>query len=362
MKNFLLVLILLLFVNTGYCAEIKRYVCTASTAGGDGTTSATTGANRAYASLKECMNANEQDLTDNGGDTFVVEITGDCSTADTTVVTIHNYTTSATCYINIYTTSTARHKGKWSDSYYRLVRQSWYQDSNCFTIANNYVRIDGLQLKRIVTTGNYGNLGAIFNFGYAGYATIKNCIGYIDDQYSNNYNFITGLANVCYLYNNICIDYRGGHVAHENMTGLTLYAYNNTYINVGRAHNNSYYGQGVYKNEICQSSSGGACYNGGEKTTCLTNDTTGSTGLTGITLTYKDSANLDYHLSVSDTSAMNVGTDLTSDATIPISDDIDGETRPTGANTWDVGADEYVNPIQLNLILNNSIFNNVQLN
>jgi hypothetical protein len=49
----------------------------------------------------------------------------------------------------------------------------------------------------------------------------------------------------------------------------------------------------------------------------------------------------DLHLEPSGHNALNNGTDLSGSFT----DDIDGETRPTGANTWDIGADEYVPPL-----------------
>ncbi|MFX1269789.1 MAG: hypothetical protein ACFFAK_17655, partial [Promethearchaeota archaeon] len=49
----------------------------------------------------------------------------------------------------------------------------------------------------------------------------------------------------------------------------------------------------------------------------------------------------DLHLEPSGHSALDTGTDLSASFT----DDIDGETRPTGANSWDIGADEYVAPL-----------------
>ena len=45
----------------------------------------------------------------------------------------------------------------------------------------------------------------------------------------------------------------------------------------------------------------------------------------------------DLHLEPSGHNAFNNGIDLSTSFT----DDIDGQTRPTGANTWDIGADEY---------------------
>jgi hypothetical protein len=49
----------------------------------------------------------------------------------------------------------------------------------------------------------------------------------------------------------------------------------------------------------------------------------------------------DLHLESSGHNARNNGVDLSASFT----DDIDGETRPTGPNTWDIGADEYMPPL-----------------
>jgi hypothetical protein len=49
------------------------------------------------------------------------------------------------------------------------------------------------------------------------------------------------------------------------------------------------------------------------------------------------SPGFDLHLESSGHNALNFGVDLSSSFT----NDIDDETRPTGANTWDIGADEY---------------------
>src|SRR3990167_10661052 len=98
-----LALLLLLIPNVVWGAtQLKK---TVKPSGGD------------YTSLEACMNANEQDLVA-ADKYFDVEIDGTWSSADTTAVTIENYTTDATHYINIYTTATARHLGAWSTNYY----------------------------------------------------------------------------------------------------------------------------------------------------------------------------------------------------------------------------------------------------
>ncbi|MCK5178485.1 MAG: DUF2341 domain-containing protein, partial [Candidatus Omnitrophica bacterium] len=55
---------------------------------------------------------------------------------------------------------------------------------------------------------------------------------------------------------------------------------------------------------------------------------------------FVDEANDDFHLASNDTGAKDLGTDLTSDANLAFSDDIDGDTRPVTPGTWDIGADE----------------------
>jgi len=99
-----------------------------------------------YTSLEACMNANEQNLVA-ADKYFDVEISGSWSSADTMVVAIHNYTTDATRYINIYTTGSARHAGKWnvSSTYYRLVPTTTTQDADVM-LSVDFIKIDGIQV------------------------------------------------------------------------------------------------------------------------------------------------------------------------------------------------------------------------
>lgn len=79
-------------------ATITRFVNPASAAGGDGTTSSTSGANRAYSSANE-WEANEQTDLVADGDVHVVNCAG--STADTTRVLISGWTTGASNFITV---------------------------------------------------------------------------------------------------------------------------------------------------------------------------------------------------------------------------------------------------------------------
>jgi len=105
-----------------------------------------------YTSLEACMNANEQDLVSNDK-YFDVEIDGDwTAAADSSAVTIHNYTTDATRYINIYTTAAARHDGKWCATAYRLEMDTRVINSD--SVSN--IGLSGVQAVKTGTgTGNY---------------------------------------------------------------------------------------------------------------------------------------------------------------------------------------------------------------
>lgn len=59
------------------------------------------------------------------------------------------------------------------------------------------------------------------------------------------------------------------------------------------------------------------------------------------TVTFEDEAGDDFHLDSTDTGAVDYGTDLSGDANLAFTDDIDGNTR---SGTWDVGADEIIAP------------------
>jgi hypothetical protein len=100
-----------------------------------------------YTTLEACMNANEQDLTGDGW--FTVEIDGTWSSADTSAVTIHNYTTTSSDYINIYTTAAARHDGKYDTGAYRIEVNAAGQ---AIDVVSGYVTITGIQVKNVSTS------------------------------------------------------------------------------------------------------------------------------------------------------------------------------------------------------------------
>ena len=166
-----------------------RYINTASTAGGNGTTNATSGANRAYASFSEWEAARQASLTE------VEEVICEGSTADSSSHTIDGWTTTAANYILIRTTQANRHNGRWDTTKYRLtssaIEGGW--------VFEDYVRFEGIQFQG-TASGQWNKEGLCFagngdcradacvayacgdsSYGfrvYGGTARFTNCISY----------------------------------------------------------------------------------------------------------------------------------------------------------------------------------------
>jgi hypothetical protein len=296
-----------------------------------------------YTSLEACMNANEQNLV-TADKYFDVEIDGTWSSADTTAVTIHNYTTDATRYINIYTTSAARHNGKAAAvsglSNYRISVST--NNSILIDIFSNYVTINGIEGFGSAT---YSRDGIRIEANVI-YIVIKNNIihdrvcyyGGIMSAYGDDENYIYN--NIVYkIANNPDTNSGSGiHITQDNTE--TAYIYNNTCYGNAKYGINTSGNAVVMKNNISNANVT-ADYNGtfGTSADNIASDTTSPDNewdSKTVTFVSVVAGSQDFHLASDDTSgAIDGGTDLSATFT----DDIDGVTR-TG--TWDIGADEYV--------------------
>lgn len=305
-----------------------------------------------YTSLEACMNANEQNLV-TADKYFDVEIDGTWESADTTSVVIHNYTTSTSQYINIYTTAAARHSGS-------------FYDTGCYKLAPATTNAPVLQADSNSDTSCTKIKGIIFD----GTAITSSWLGVVKvAQYDANvtfaYNIIKARASVTGLYALHTRALRGTNLIYNNIlfnsTGNEGRGYyiedggTNTYF-----YNNTVYGcaKGVeFQGGISNASNnlvlncGTACFVSLANLTAgsnnVTSDATGddsplTSGQVSKTA-YSDyftnvtGGSEDFHLK-STCEFIGDGADLSATFT----DDIDGDTRPTGANTWDIGADEYV--------------------
>ena len=276
-------------------------------------------------------------------------------------------------YIRIYTpTNTAsevnqsqRHDGKWNNQKYSLIFSPNNNSTAAIRTYKPYVKIDGLQIK--VISNNDGNYGIEASYIDNGWVEFSNNIitGQILNYASGIYVGYADTNVSARIWNNLIYDLQGtagpgsstgiiyGSCYNISCVSGTGYLYNNTIVNIpyGIA-NNSPEAAIVAKNNIVQDATIGYyshAYNGyfgpastnnishhknGNK-----NDAPGSNPQNNTAVSFVDKAGKDFHLSPSDTKAVNKGVSLISDPYLPISSDFESDSRPSDPS-WDIGADE----------------------
>jgi hypothetical protein len=268
---------------------------------------------------------------------------------DTTQTIINGSTTDTTRYLRAYTPASERHNGKWDTSKYRLI----VSNADVIQVFDEYVRIEGLQLQTTNPTANYrasifcavaaaSDVRISHNIcrGHGNAAYIENGTNCNDGSgtfriwnnvffgYSTEQSTLlagnAGASGVLYVYSNTCIMAAGASGAGISSISSTVHSKNNLVTGSGTCFNQP---SGTLTNTNCASSDATA------------DDFGGSGNRVSQTFTFVDAGSFDYHLAVGDAGAKDFGTDLSGDANLPFSDDIDGVTR---SGTWDIGADEYV--------------------
>lgn len=317
--------------------EVIRYV-DPSSAGGNGTTNALSGANAAYVSLNTWQTAEVKNLVTADEFHRVICCTnGSGNPAASAAFSITGWTTDATRYVSIE--SEKNHGGKYNTKTFRIEVTS----GTPLDVSNNYVKVIGMQVTNTITGPSGESYGV-----YAGTATagawieFDRCIirgicsggGILSlGMYLGN-----GCATSVRIKNSIVYGWINGAKAgcsgimHWASTGQ-CYIYNTTVYNCL-----SGIGTGLGSNVSnfhLKNVGIAAC------TTAITG--TPNENITGSTSTptFKNAAGGDFHLLQSDTTWRKQGTDLTSDATYPVTTDVDNVNRPSGAGTWDIGADQY---------------------
>jgi len=315
---------------------ITRYVNTASSAGGNGTTNATTGANRAYASLNEWEAARiVGTLAD------VEEVICEGSAADTTMVTVSGTTTSAANYILIRTDPAGRHDGKWNTSAYRLTPSAGF--TAALILTEDHVRVQGLQIENTSTDSfsegvSWSGAGDL----YVEKNIIRN-VGAGTDKKGVDVSDSSATTAVARIYNNIIYGFNGAdaHAYFDDYGPVLSHVYNNTVhgnttgIYVGNFHANE---QCNLKNNLCNGNTTDYNVNAEEliSSNNISEDATSpDTAYRNKAVTFVDETGKDFHLDGGDTNAKDAGADLSGEFT----DDIDYDTR---SGTWDIGADEDV--------------------
>lgn len=261
---------------------------------------------------------------------------------DTARVLFDGWTTDATRYIRVYTPASERHDGKWNASKYRLniTTAAFFTATDFLEL---HTRVEGLQIS--VTPDGNGRIAV----GMTGGCRIGGCvIRSLAGSFSGQRGIVSDHSlGHAYVYNNVIYsDSRSTGDGVSLSTGNFTYkpfVYNNTIhnFNVGLQRDA---GNGVVaKNNLVQSCTTcyGSTYDAASTNNVSEDATSPNASLRNRSATFVDEASFDFHLASGDTAARDAGADLSADAALSFTTDIDGQTR---SGTWDVGADEYVAP------------------
>ena len=300
-----------------------------------------------YTSLSAWEAGEQGDLTGARDEIAVAKCRCTGGTADTTNVTIDGWTTSSTQYIKIWTdpSESYRHNGKWqTGNKYRIVSSaSWGQGT--LRIAEQYVRIIGLQIDNTAEDQANGIVADSSAQSTSSYLLISHNIVRLSGGGGTSRHY--GINNIgglnSYVINNIVYGWEYGINIGYLEVAVNICIYNNTFVNCSSSCvvNYSYSGANVrLYNNIAQGTSSEGNYVGDPDASGsnISSDTTSpNAAYRSKTVTFVGSGN--YHLSSSDTEARSNGTNLYNDSYYAFQDDIDGDDR---GGSWDIGADEYV--------------------
>jgi len=316
-------------------ATVTRYVDTDVSAG---TGSGNSWAN-AYSSMSSWESTEETDLIGDG-DTHVLNIRASSGTAETAAaVTISNWITDATHFIQIIGADVL--DSEWNTSAYRLVLST---SLTAFTILEDYTEVYNLQFENSAGTSR-----RVCDVN-ADEVLIDKCIFRADNTYSSTVGLrFIGASTTCYMRNTLMY----GYGTNGMQDGLLIdngkaFVHNCTIENVKRnAYAISSDGEGDYKNNVAYNA-GTLDYqvtSGGTITAVYCAHVDGDPGTNGIDISadagtdlFEDYANNVYKVKDTGSSIYNVGTDISADGNLAVTEDMGGDSR----SQWDVGCDEFV--------------------
>jgi hypothetical protein len=270
---------------------------------------------------------------------------------DSTAVDFNGWTTDATRYIRIFTPTAAsevgtsqRHNGTWTSGYQLSV-----SNATCLSLHANDVVVEGLRI-RTPNLASYG-VCAIYFFGNAGNYRVSKCLFRGDSSAAYDWNLGLELeagvgAGTVRAWNNVFFNFNGNLSSAIEIanTAWTVYFYDNTIYGCWAGIIQTEVDHLVAKNVVIQNSGsyafgGGSYAAGSDYNVTDDGDAPGANSKQYTSVSFVAPGTFDFHLTAGDTGARDSGTDLSTDANLPFSDDLDGQARSA---PWDAGADEVV--------------------
>ncbi len=272
-----------------------------------------------------------------------------------TAVAISGWTTTADNYIKIYTPylptevgTSQRHNGKWGSNAYVLSSLAAANAAISIASAVLHIRIDGIQIN--MNTTAVGRMGISMSPTGVIDIRISNCIIREDPANTKTanvaikqYNQPTG--GTLSIWNNIIY---GFNDSTDSAIDTSADADSSSYI-----YNNTVYGNATgFVGDASDTLKNNISYNNtdnysGTFNAASTNNLSGpsqtdapeSNPKNGVTVQFASTASSteDFHLKSSDTGAIDNGVNLSGDANLAFTDDIDAELR---RGKWAIGADQ----------------------
>ena len=363
----------LLIVSSAFAVptDVIRYVDPGSVAGGDGTTNAVSGANRAYHSFLDGVSAEVKDLVAADERMFFIGKATSAETCiDTCAFTVSSaWTTDADHYVVITTTASesfSRHIGRFTNDRFSVRVALSGTILAAITLGAQNVVVDGLQVMPIGSTGVNQRSGikveGVATTSNQKFQVVKNCIiagNFSGTSQSGKGIFgndadqvIIGMNNVIYFTSiaangfPLGVDIQQGGSA--SMFNVTI----GTHANVGfkgLVPSNFYAVNGIciYADSLCFDGESQFLSSSAFNISADTTTSGGGSDITGATVAFINGAIFDYHLHPTDTAAKNFGANLSANtflAGLPsdvtgLKVDIDNGGRPNSGN-WDAGADQ----------------------
>jgi hypothetical protein len=239
-----------------------------------------------------------------------------------------------------------RHDGKWNDTAYRLEFTGTGYLLDC-TIS--YSAFEGIQAyKPNAPTA----LTSLFT-AQAANITFDSCIAKgpgripLNQHMAGFYTYNTFTGSVyhknCLSYDFYSTETARGYGFSMNSVNASAVYYNCSAINCRIGFNNHYVLATLFKNCLAQANENGwlsLLTSSASTNNCsdINGDAPGANARTAD-VTFVDADNADFHLASDDAGARDYGADLSADAAMPFSIDIDAQTR---SGSWDIGADEFI--------------------